>query len=478
MKELRPLYGSVNAQNNVDVEEYITQRLIESLFKFRLLKRLLNTSDRECACSVYACTCNRCRKMFRKLKADILNKSYLEVVTLQMKKLDYEHTINASYIGYITQAIVNNFVPLLFLTFASDYGFSLDKITLITTINFGIQLLVDLLSAKTIDRIGYKRAIIMAHAFSAAGLMGLAFLPEITGNAYIGILMSVVFYAIGGGIIEVLISPMVEACPTDRKEAAMSLLHSFYCWGHVAVVILSTMFFSAFGIGHWRVLACLWALVPIFNMFYFSVVPIYSITENHEKIPFRKMVKQKVFWLLIIVMICSGASEQAMSQWASAFAESALKVSKTVGDLAGPCAFAILMGTSRAIYGKCSEKLPLKKMMVASGMLCISCYSLAIFTDNPLFSLIGCALCGFSVGIFWPGTFSIAAWNLKGGGTAMYALMALAGDVGCSSGPTIVGLIADANAGNLKAGLTVALIFPLLICVLVPLLKGKQQTEY
>ncbi len=391
-----------------------------------------------------------------------------------MKKLDYGHTINASYIGYITQAIINNFVPLLFLTFASDFGLSLDQITLITTINFAVQLSVDLLSAKFIDKIGYRTAIVLAHAFSALGLISLAFLPSLLPGAYSGILISVILYAIGGGVIEVLISPIVEACPTKRKEAAMSLLHSFYCWGHVAVVVLSTLFFSIFGIEDWRILACLWALIPLFNMFYFMLVPIYSLTAGHEKIPLRKLVTQKVFWLLLIVMICAGASEQAMSQWASAFAESALRVSKTLGDLAGPCAFALLMGTARALYGKFSEVLPLKKLMVASGVLCLACYSLAIFTAAPLFALIGCALCGFSVGIFWPGTFSIAAWNLKGAGTAMYALMALAGDVGCSAGPTVVGLIADANDGNLKTGLLAAMIFPALICVLVPFLKGKE----
>ncbi len=391
-----------------------------------------------------------------------------------MKKLDYGHTVNASYLGYITQAIVNNFVPLLFLTFISDFGLSLDRITLITTVNFAVQLTVDLLSTKFIDRIGYRPAIVAAHAFSAAGLIGLAFLPQLLGSAYAGILASVVLYAIGGGIIEVLISPIVEACPTRRKEAAMSLLHSFYCWGHVAVVVLSTVFFSVFGIQNWRVLACIWALVPLFNLFYFMAVPIYSVTEGHERIPFGKMLRQKVFWLLLVVMVCAGASEQAMSQWASAFAESALQLSKTAGDLAGPCAFAVMMGTARALYGKFSDTLPLKKAMVASAVLCIGCYCLAAFTKEPVLALIGCAVCGFSVGIFWPGTFSIAAWNLKGGGTAMYALMALAGDLGCSGGPTVVGMIADAGGGDLKAGLGAAILFPLLICLLVPLLRGKK----
>lgn len=390
---------------------------------------------------------------------------------------NYEHTIYASYMGYITQAIINNFAPLLFLTFSSDYHLTLDKITLITTINFAVQLLVDFVSAKLLDKIGYRVSVVAAHVFAALGLLGMAFLPDILGNAYAGLLAAVVLYAIGGGVIEVLISPIVEACPTEKKEAAMSLLHSFYCWGHVAVVILSTVFFSCFGIGNWKILAVIWAIVPILNGFYFMMVPIYPIVNEHEKMSLGGLLKQKVFWLLIIVMICAGASEQAMSQWASAFAESALQVSKTVGDLAGPCAFAVLMGTARAIYGKYSDKIPLRKMMLLSAVLCICCYIIAVFAKSPIMGLIGCALCGFSVGIFWPGTFSIAAWKLPTAGTAMYAFMALAGDIGCSGGPTVVGMVASANHNNLKLGLLVAMIFPIVILAGISLLKGKKQEK-
>lgn len=378
-------------------------------------------------------------------------------------KKNYNHTIYASYLGYIVQAIVNNFAPLLFLTFASDYGLTLDKITWITTMNFLVQLCVDLVSAKVIDGIGYRRSIIAAHVFSAIGLAGLALFPGILGNAYAGIMLAVVCYAIGGGIIEVLISPIVEACPTEKKEAAMSLLHSFYCWGHVFVVLASTLFFRVFGVGNWRILAYVWAIVPLINVFYFSIVPIYPIVSEHEKLSMGALVKQKVFWLFMVLMICAGASEQAMSQWASAFAELGLRVSKTIGDLAGPCAFAVFMGTARALYGKYSEKIPLKKMMMGSAVLCMGCYAVAAFTQNPVLGLIGCAVCGFSVGIFWPGTFSIAAQAIPGGGTAMYAFMALAGDIGCSSGPTVVGMIANAAGGNLKMGLMAAIIFPVLM---------------
>lgn len=390
--------------------------------------------------------------------------------TMRIKN-NYNHTIYASYIGYITQAIVNNYAPLLFLTFSRQFGLTLDRLALITTINFAVQLLVDLTSAKLIDRIGYRISVVFAHGFSAAGLIGLAVLPYTF--SYAGILVSVVLYAIGGGLIEVLISPIVEACPTQRKEAAMSLLHSFYCWGHAAVILMSTAFFRFVGIGHWRILAAVWAVVPICNCIYFSMVPIYSITKGSEPIPLRGLFRQRVFWLLMLLMVCAGASEQAMSQWASAFAESALRVSKTAGDLTGPCAFAILMGTSRALYGKYSDRLPLKKAMMASAVLCIAAYLVAALSKNPIAALIGCAVCGFSVGIFWPGTFSLAAKRIPAAGTAMYAFMALGGDVGCSGGPTLVGFVANGLGGSLKPGLLAALVFPVLILVLICSLKRK-----
>lgn len=375
----------------------------------------------------------------------------------------YEHTIYASYFGYITQAIVNNFVPLLFLTFSNEYHLTLDKVTFITALNFAVQLVVDLLAAKYVDKIGYRPCVVSAHLFSFMGLIGLAVLPQLCSNSYAGILCAVVFYAIGGGLIEVLISPIVEACPTDKKEAAMSLLHSFYCWGHVAVVFCSTLFFKICGMEHWRWLACLWAMIPLANAFYFLLVPLYPIAAGQENISVMDMIKQKSFWLLAVIMLCAGASEQAMSQWASAFAEAGLKVSKTVGDLAGPCAFAFFMGIARAVYGKYSERIPLRKMMIASSLLCICCYLVAAFSVNPLIGLVGCACCGFSVGIFWPGTFSTASVVLPGVGTAMYALMALAGDVGCSVGPSVVGFIASANENNLKTGLAAAIVFPIII---------------
>ena len=337
------------------------------------------------------------------------------------------------------------------------------------------QLIVDLICAKVIDRVGYRKSIVFAHITAAAGLIGMSIFPYLLGDAYTGLIIAVILYAIGGGIIEVLISPIVEACPTEKKEAAMSLLHSFYCWGHVGVVVASTAFFAVFGIENWRILAWILALVPVCNVVYFLLVPIFPIVDEHHKLAFGTLLKQKSFWLLIVMMVCAGASEQAMSQWASAFAESGLKVSKTMGDLLGPCAFAICMGATRAYYGNNSDRVPLKSAMILSAAACIVCYLLAVFGGHPVLCLIGCAFCGFTVGMFWPGTFSIAAVELPGGGTAMYALMALAGDLGCSSGPTVVGMVADGMGGNLKAGILAAIIFPIVMLISLLFVKQKKQ---
>ncbi len=374
----------------------------------------------------------------------------------------YEYTVTACYVGYMVQAIVNNFAPLLFLTFHNTYNIPMTQITLLITFNFLLQLCVDFLAAGVVDKIGYRPCLIFAHLFSAMGLIGLAILPGLMPSAFLGLLLSVLIYALGGGLLEVLVSPVMEALPTKNKEKMMSLLHSFYCWGHVGVVLLSTLFFTLAGIENWRYLSILWALVPLCNMVAFMKVPIVPLVEEGEMgYSILELLRIPLFWILVLLMICSGASEQAVSQWASTFAEEALQVSKTFGDLAGPMFFAILMGTSRALYGKFGEKFDLKKTMAASAFLCIFAYLLIVFSPLPLLSLLGCGICGFSVGIFWPGTFSIASASMKRSGTALFALLALAGDVGCAGGPTFAGFISGAFGDNLKAGILAAILFPM-----------------
>lgn len=392
-------------------------------------------------------------------------------------KVSYKTTMVSCFVGYIVQAIVNNFVPLLFLTFQNTYHIPLGQITLLVTINFGVQLLVDLLATKFVDKIGYRTSIVIAHLSSAAGLILLTILPEIM-EPFAGILLSVMLYAVGGGIIEVLISPIMESCPTDNKEQAMSLLHSFYCWGHVGVVLLSTLFFKVAGIENWRLLAVIWAIIPIVNGIVFLKTPIAPLIAEDEKgMTLKELFVNRIFWVLMLMMVCSGASEQAVSQWASAFAEQGLGISKAAGDLAGPMTFAILMGSARAVYGKFGEKINLDKFMKISSVLCIVSYLLICLTPSPVISLLGCGLCGLSVGIMWPGTFSRASVLLKNGGTAMFAMLALAGDLGCAGGPTLVGMISNAFGNNMKLGILIAIIFPvtLLLCLLGKRVKHRNE---
>lgn len=391
------------------------------------------------------------------------------------KFLHYGHTIKVCFVAYIVQAIVNNFVPLLFLIFQSTYQIPLSEITLLITFNFVIQLSVDLLAARFVDKIGYRVSIVMAHIMSALGLVLLAVLPDILPNAFAGLLLAVMVYAIGGGLLEVLVSPIVESCPTDNKETAMSMLHSFYCWGHVGVVLLSTLFFTVFGTENWKVLALLWAAVPALNCLLFLRVPMYTLLEEGDPgLSMRDLFANKMFWVIMLLMICAGASEQAVSQWASTFAESGLKVSKTVGDLAGPMFFAILMGASRFFYGKYGERIDLIKFMKLSSVLCIFSYLLISLSPFPALSLVGCGLCGLSVGILWPGSFSIASQVIPRGGTVLFALLALGGDIGCSGGPTFAGMVSSAAKGDLHMGILAAVVFPILMLLGTIIVKSAR----
>ncbi len=391
------------------------------------------------------------------------------------KKDPYRQTLIACYLGFVTQAIAANFAPLLFLTFHTAYQIPLGQIALISTTFFMVQLLVDVICAKYVDRIGYRLAVVLSEITSAAGLLGLGILPNILPDPYVGILISVVIYAIGSGLIEVLVSPIVEACPFDHKEAVMSLLHSFYCWGSVAVILLSTLFLWVFGLEKWQVLACLWALIPLYNIYNFVRCPIEKLVEDGEGMTIGKLFRTPVFLLGIVLMVCAGASELSMAQWASAFVESALGIPKNLGDLAGPCLFAITMGISRTIYGKYGEKIELTGYMMGSGLLCLICYILAALSHNPVISLCGCIFCGFSVGIMWPGTISILSKKLPAGGTAMFALLAMAGDLGGSSGPALVGFVSQLYEDNLQKGLLFAGIFPAVLVISILIIRSVRK---
>lgn len=386
--------------------------------------------------------------------------------------MQYKSTIRACFAGYVVQAVVNNFVPLLFLTFQSQYGIPLSQVTLLITINFALQLAVDGVSVFFIDRIGYRAAAVIAHICAALGLVGLAFLPDLLPSPFAGLLLSVLLYALGGGLLEVIVSPIVESCPSDHKAQTMSILHSFYCWGSAGVIVISTLFLKIFGASSWKILAAIWALLPLANCFVFTKVPLAPlVAEGETGMHIGQLFRSRVFWVIMLMMLCAGASEQAVSQWASTFAEKGLGVSKAVGDLAGPTVFALLMATSRLLYGKFGAKIDLNKAMMASALLCVVSYLLIGLTNSPVLGLVGVGLCGLAVGIFWPGTFSTAAASLRSGGTAMFALMALAGDLGCSGGPTLAGAIAGAFGDNLRLGILCAVAFPALMILGILLIR-------
>lgn len=393
------------------------------------------------------------------------------------RQKNYKKTLIACYIGFIVQAITANFTPLLFLTFRSTYGITLDKIAVIPLVFYMTQLLVDLVAAKLADKIGYRACVIGSQALSSMGLILMAILPEVLPSAFIGILISVILYAIGSGLEEVLLSPIVEACPFENKEGAMSLLHSFYCWGAVGVILSSTLFFAAFGIENWKILTCIFALVPFLNIFNFITCPIEKLNEDGQSMTVRNLLKTPIFWLMILLMVCSGASEATMTQWTSAFTEEALGVSKTIGDLAGPCMFAMFMGITRMLHGKFSEKLDLGKVMLICGIMCAGCYLLASLSPLPVLGLIGCALCGLAVGIMWPGSISISSQSCPRGGTAMFAFLALAGDLGAAVSPTMVGGISEKVGGDLKIGLLIATVFPIILVIGLTVLRFVRKNK-
>lgn len=406
-------------------------------------------------------------------------------------KYTFKHTLRACYTGFITQAIVNNLAPLLFIVFQDKYNISFEMVGRLILINFGTQIVADYVAARYADRIGYRRAAVLAHLFCATGLIGLGVLPAIMPNPYTGLMIAAVIYAAGGGFIEVLISPIVESLPGDAKASAMSLVHSFYCWGQMAVVLFTTLLLKALGEDIWFLLPVMWSIIPIYNLFQFLRVPLMPTVSEEEKTPVRELFKTKTFLLALILMMCAGSSELTMSQWSSLFAEKGLQVPKMLGDLLGPFLFALFMGMGRTMYANLGHKINLRSALVVSGALCVLCYAVTIFVQIPIISLLGCAVCGLSVSLMWPGTLSLTAGAWPKGGTAMFGLLAIFGDLGAAIGPWIAGLISDLTLQapdlvdigqsyglnpdqlGMKAGLLSAMIFPIMLIVGLSMLRKK-----
>lgn len=385
---------------------------------------------------------------------------------------NYNKTKLACYLGFVTQAIVANFTPLLFIAFHHEYNISIASLALIPAVFYIVQLITDLLCAK-FKNIDYRKGIILSEITAAFGLIGLAFVPALFPDPLIGILLCVCIYAVGSGLIEVLCSPIIEACPFPNKESMMSLLHSFYCWGAVGVIIGSTLFFTFFGLENWQILACLWALIPLYNIYNFATCPIDPIVPDAESMSMTQLLKNRIFWLFLLLMIAAGASESTMAQWTSAFAEASLGVDKAIGDLAGPCGFAFCMGLGRLWYGKKGENFNLSSYMMGAGVLCFAAYLLASLSSLPLLSLAGCMISGLAVGIMWPGSISLTSARIPTGGTALFALLALAGDMGGTLGPSLVGLCTKSSENDIQSGILAASIFPVMLVVCLLAIRSK-----
>ncbi|MBO5312867.1 MAG: MFS transporter [Clostridia bacterium] len=392
-------------------------------------------------------------------------------------KNSYRATIVASCLGYITQAIMLNFPPLLYLFFQDELGLSLSQVSALITANIVIELIVDIIVSKFASKIGYRPLVILATVLATAGLVSMILFINIIPNKFLALILSMMLCGAGGGIMEVLISPIVEACPTKNKSGMMSVLHSFYCWGQAGVVLISTIFFEIFGLQNWTYMALIWTLIPIVCLLMFTVVPIYTLVEEGVETPFNKLARSRIFWVLVLMMICSGASELAMSQWASAFAEKAINNSelKWLTDLLGPCLFAICMGCARVFYGKMSEKINLEKGIFVSSVICTFSYLVAIISPLPIISLFGCALCGIGAGIMWPGSFSIASSKMPNGGVLMFGLLALAGDFGCLAGPSIAGQVSALFDDNLKVGFAVSMVFPISLAIISAIMLYRKK---
>lgn len=379
------------------------------------------------------------------------------------EKISYTPTKIASYAGFFVQAIVNNFLPILFIAIQDVYGIGYEKLGRLIMINFLTQLVTDMLTPKIVSVLGYRKTAVMCQGFAALGLSMLSFMPRLLPDAYAGIIVSVMVYAFASGLMEVILSPMIEMLPTESKSGNMSILHSFYCWGQAVTALVTTLLLNSFGYVNWMYIPLIWAAVPLINMFSFFKVPIIEPEPERKSDRLKDLLKSRLFRCFMLMMFCAGASEIAMAEWASMFAQQALGVTKVVGDLAGPCAFAVFMGLGRVLYARFSQTVSFRKAVIAMSLLCVICYLTAAFVRIPVLALLSCAVCGFTVSILWPGTYSAGAREFPRGDAVMFSVFAMCGDLGCCIGPWILGIVADAV--NLNLGFAVSAVFPAVMLV-------------
>lgn len=392
--------------------------------------------------------------------------------------MTYKHTLHSCYLAYVTQAAVVNLAPILFVIFQTEFGLTYQQIGALSLINFLTQLSIDAVAIKTLDKVGYRPAAIGCCACCTLGFLLLAICPAIWPGEFFALCLPVIVYAVGGGLAEVIVSPIADSLPLENKEGSMALVHGAYSWGQAAVVLVSTCTLAIIGHARWQWLPLIWAILPLYNLFRFCRVPLMPTIPDEHRTPLRDLLKNGTLWLFLLVMLCAGASEVAMSQWSSLFAEKALGVNKVLGDIAGPCLFAVFMGLGRIGFGKFGTKWKLSRILLLCALLAIVCYLLTAFFPHPIISLTACALTGLAVSLMWPGTVSLSAAAFPLGGAALFAFLALFGDLGCSVGPWLTGVVSDAvSVSNsdmaLRIGLAAGTIFPLTLFVTLFFLKSK-----
>lgn len=387
----------------------------------------------------------------------------------------YKSTIRACYIGNLVGALVTNLSPLLFVILMGSYNLSFEQVGRLVLINFFTQIIADLAFSKPVDTYGVRPFITLGHALVFIGFVMFAFSPRLFPHSpYTGLMLATVVFSCGGGLLELLLSAIVQAVPSDAKAAAMSLLHSFYAWGFIVVVVLTFLMLKLFGSANWPWLFLIWSLVPLFNFFNFLRVPLPPQVPDEHRTSTRVLASTPFFIFVVLGIALGGAAEVSMSQWTSAYAETTLGLSKQTGDLLGLCLFAGLLGLGRVLYGTYGKRFDIWRVMFLGSLFAAGCYLVAALSQHPIVSLVACAFCGLGVALLWPGSVTNAAHRFPFAGASMFAILAAGGDTGAAVGPWLLGLIADQIPTDfplspLRVGMVIGTLFPLAMagCLLI-----------
>ena len=354
----------------------------------------------------------------------------------------YKSTIAACYIGSFVQAIIVNTTPILFIPLREQFGLTFQQMGLLVLINFISQVGCDILFSNAIDKYGFRRFVVAAHGLAVVGLVLFAASPLLFDRPFAGFVTATIIFSGSGGLLELLLSPIVNAIPTDEKAGAMSVLHSFYSWGQAAVILLTTVLLFVFGRAWWQWIILIWTLVPLFNFFFLMRVPFAPNVPEEQRQGMDKILLKPFFIAALATILCGAAAELCISQWASAYLEEAMRLPKVVGDVGGVCLFAVMMGVGRLFYGMYGKKINVSLMMLIGTVGAAACYITVALSGTAVLSLLACGLCGLCVSLLWPGTLVVASEHYPLAGAWMFAILA-AGDIGASAGPWLMGVVAE-----------------------------------